>query len=131
MYCICCSIHYTHCAIFHQGFGGRSLRGHCDGIPRLRCLQDTCVNNVVSPNPTQSEPRRERTTNDGEDNKEDPQPTQGAKQKAGIRINKKIGIKKEINMEAREEGEGRTQGRKARKARNEGRKEERCFMGKQ
>ena len=125
MYCICCSIHYTHCAIFHQGFGGRSLRGHCDGIPRLRCLQDTCVNNVVTPNPTQSEPRRERTTNDGEDNKEDP-PTNPRCEAKSWDTHQKKGIKKEINMEAREEGEGRKdareEGKEGKERRKKGRK---------
>ena len=106
MYCICCSIHYTHCAIFHQG----------DGIPRLRCLQDTCVNNVVTPNPTQSEPRRERTTNDGEDNKEDP-PTNPRCEAKSWDTHQKKGIKKEINMEAREEGEGRKEGKEGKERR--------------
>ena len=60
-----------------------------------------------------------------------PQPTQGAKQKAGIRIKKKASKKKLTWKRGKKGKEGRTQGRKARKARNEGRKEERCFIGKQ
>ena len=52
-----------------------------------------------------------------------PQETQGAKQKAGIRIKKKLGIKKEIHMEAREEGEGRKDAREEGKEGKDGKEE--------